>query len=152
MSITDFAAKLAHIPLPWWVARAASWALAGYSIITGYDYLNTPPQMGRSLTMVEELASLHTWGVWFTAAGGILTLGLTLGRHTVVWLGHIICAVLYAGFAGATIQAVIQYQQSPAAHHGGFIWRAAYVAVMIAVAHIGLCWLRGPIPRRRDEA
>src|SRR5690242_9364405 len=151
MSITDFAARLAHTDVPWWMARAASWALAGYAVITGVDYLNTPRQLGRSLTMVEELATLHTWGIWYVAAGGILGFGLMIGRHAVVWVGHLLCALLYAGFAAATVQAVIEYQRSPAAAQG-WIWRAAYVAIMIAAGHGVLCYLRGPVPRRGDEA
>lgn len=152
MSIDDFAAKLSHTPVPWWLARAASWGLAGYALITGLDYLNPPRLTGRSLTMVERLASLHTWGVWFLIAGGVLTVGLMLGRHAVVWLGHFACAILYGAFAGATIQAVVEYQRSPQAEQGGWIWRAAYVALMVFAGHAFLCWLRGPIPRRGDEA
>jgi hypothetical protein len=154
VSIDDFAAKLAHTPVPWWLARAASWALAGYSIVTGLDYLDTPSTAtsARSLTMVVELATLHTWGICFIVAGAVLALGLATGRHSVVWLGHFACAVLYFGFAGATLQAVWEYQHSPLAKVEGDIWRAAYVAFMIAVGHGALCWLRGPIPRRGDEA
>ena len=151
MSIDDFAAKLARTPVPWWLARGASWALAGYAFITGLDYLNTPQPVGRSLTMVERLATLHTWGVLFIVAGGILALGLLVGRHAVVWLGHLVCAVLYFGFAGATLQAVLEYQRSPAAEQGGWIWRAAYVAFMIAFSHFMLAWFRGPIPRRGES-
>lgn len=150
MSISDFAARLAHTPVPWWLARAASWALAGYAIVTGIDYLNTPPQVGRSLTMVEKLTTLHNWGVLYIACGAMLTLGLLAGRHALVWLGHVACAVLYFGFAAATLQAVWQYQHSPAASQGGWIWRVAYVAFMIAVGHFALAWFRGPIPRRGE--
>lgn len=102
--------------------------------------------------MVEKLATLHTWGIWFLIAGGILTLGLALGRHALVWLGHFTCSILYFGFAGATLQAVWEYQHSPAADTGGDIWRVAYVAVMIAAGHFMLAWFRGPIPRRGDGA
>lgn len=151
MSITDFAARLAHIPIPWWVARAASWLLAGYATVTGFDYIHPPHQASRALTMVERLATLHTWGIWFLIAGGVLALGLTIGRHAVVWLGHVMCAVLYAGFAGATIQAVVDYQNSAQVQQGGYLWRAAYVAVMVFLAHFALCVLRGPIPKRGDE-
>lgn len=152
MSIDDFAAKLAHTPVPWWLARAASWALAGYAIITGLDYLNTPtrPPGARSLTMVERLATLHTWGVWYLIAGGVLAIGLILGRHVVVWLGHFACSILYAAFAGATLQAVWEYQHTPTAGTNGWIWRAAYVAFMIAIGHFMLAWFRGPIPRRGE--
>lgn len=149
MSIYDFAAKLAHTPVPWWMARVGSWLLAGYALVTGLDYLNTPPAGGRSLTMVERVATLHSWGVWYLIAGGVLAFGLLIGRHAVVWLGHLLCAMLYGAFAAATVQAVVEYQQSPA---GGWIWRVAYVSVMIFGAHVGLCVLRGPVPRRGDEA
>lgn len=152
MSINDFAAKLAHTDVPWWLARAASWGLAGYSIVTGLDYLNTPTPKLRSLTMVEKLATLHTWGIWFIVAGAVLTLGLLAGRHVMVWLGHLACAVLYFGFAGATLQAVMLYQSTPEAEAAGWIWRAAYLAFMVALGHAALCWLRGPVPRRGDEA
>lgn len=152
MSISDFAAKLSHTPVPWWMARAASWALAGYAFICGYDYLNTPPAVGRSLTMVERIATLHTWGICFILSGGVLAVGLMFGRHAVVWLGHFACAILYGGFAGATLQAVWDYQHSPAVHTGGYIWRAAYLAFMVAIGHAALCALRGPIPHRGDEA
>lgn len=151
MSIDDFAAKLSHTPVPWWLARAASWALAGYALVTGLDYLNTPRPIGRSLTMVEKLATLHTWGAWFIIAGAVLTLGLLIGRHAMVWLGHFACSILYFGFAGATLQAVWQYQHSPAAAQGGWIWRAAYVSFMIAIGHFALAWFRGPIPKRGEE-
>lgn len=150
MSITDFTAKLSHLPVPWWLARAASWALAGYAIVTGIDYLHPPIRSGQALTMVERLASLHTWGIWFVISGAVLSLGLLLGRHAVVWLGHFACAILYFGFAAATLQAVWQYQTSPV-HPSGWIWRAAYVAFMIAIGHFMLAWFRGPIPRRGDD-
>lgn len=150
MSISDFAARLSHTPVPWWLARAASWALAGYAVVTGIDYLNTPPQVGRSLTMVEKLTTLHNWGVLYIVCGAVLVMGLLIGRHALVWLGHVACAALYSGFAAATLQAVWQYQHSPAAAQGGWIWRAAYVAFMIAVGHFALAWFRGPIPRRGE--
>jgi hypothetical protein len=152
MSIDDFAAKLARTPVPWWLARVASWALAGYAFVTGFDYLNTPASAptARSLTMVERLATLHTWGICFMVAGGILAIGLAFSRHAVVWLGHFACSILYFGFAGATLQAVWEFQNSPAAANG-YIWRAAYVAFMIATGHFMLAWFRGPIPRRGDE-
>lgn len=102
--------------------------------------------------MVERVATLHTWGLWYLVAGGILTLGLLVGRHVLVWLGHLLCAGLYAGFAVATTQAVWAYQHSDQAQTGGWVWRAAYVGFMIAIGHGALCWLRGPIPRRGDEA
>lgn len=154
MSLNDFAAKLSHTPVPWWLARAASWALAGYAIVTGLDYLNTPRDApgAVALRMVVRLASLHTWGIWFVLAGSILGLGLLLGRHALVWVGHLACTILYFGFAGATLQAVWNYQHSPLAQTGGNLWRAAYVAFMIAIGHAALCALRGPIPRRGDEA
>lgn len=151
MSLNDFAAKLSHTPVPWWLARAASVALAGYAIVTGIDYLHTPARTGRSLTMVERIATLHTWGVWYVIAGATLGFGLLLGRHVIVWFGHLLCAALYGAFAAATTQAVLDFQQSPAAATG-WIWRAAYVSFMIFVGHVFLCWLRGPIPRRGDEA
>jgi hypothetical protein len=151
VSLSDFTARLAHTPVPWWLARAASWALAGYAFVTGYDYVHPPTRTLRSLTMVEELATLHTWGIWFMVAGGVLALGLLSGRHAVVWLGHVACSVLYFGFAAATLQAVWQYQHSPAVQTGGYIWRAAYVAFMIAIGHFALAWFRGPIPHRGDE-
>jgi hypothetical protein len=132
------------------MARVASWALAGYALVTGVDYLNTPQAVGRSLTMVERLATLHTWGIWFIVAGSILALGLLAGRHALVWLGHFACSILYFGFAGATVQAVVEYQRSPAAATGGWIWRAAYVAFMIALGHFMLAWFRGPIPKRGE--
>jgi hypothetical protein len=151
MSIDDFTARLAHTPVPWWLARSASWALAGYAIVTGIDLLH-PPAATRviSLKMVERLATLHTWGIWYLIAGGVLALGLALGRHAVVWLGHFACSILYFGFAAATLQAVWQYQSSPLAQSGGWIWRAAYVSFMIAIGHFALAWFRGPIPRRGE--
>lgn len=152
MSIDDFAARLSHTDVPWWLARAASWALAGYAIVTGLDYLNTPPAVGRALTMVERLAPLHTWGIWYLVAGGVLGVGLMTGRHVMVWLGHLLNAGLYGAFAAATLQAVWQYQHSPLAHQQGWIWRAAYISFMVFAGHVALCWLRGPIPRRGDEA
>lgn len=133
------------------MARVGSWLLAGYAIVTGIDYLHPPVQAFQNLKMVEQIASLHTWGLWYVVAGSVLMVGLTAGRHTVVWLGHLLCAGLYGAFGAATIQAVITYQSAPV-QPVGWIWRAAYVAVMIFAAHVGLCWLRGPIPRRGEEA
>jgi hypothetical protein len=153
MSITDFRAKLAHAPIPSWVVRAASWALAGYSFVCGWDYLHTPAEApgAKSLRMVVRLATIHTWGIWFTIAGAVLTLGLLFGRHAVVWLGHVLGAVLYIGFAAATFQAVWKYEASPLSATGGDIWRAVYLAFMVAVGHVAICYVMGPIPRRGDE-
>ena len=153
MSLDDFAAKLSHTPVPWWLARAASWALAGYALITGIDLIHPPSAaIPRTLLMVEKLATLHTWGIWYLISGGLLALGLLLGRHVLVWIGHFACAVLYLGFAVATTQAVWDYQNSPAVQTSGWVWRAAYVSFMIAFGHAALCVLRGPVPRRGDEA
>lgn len=154
MSIYDFVARLAHTPVPWWMARGASWVLATYAIVTGIDYLNTSPEasQAKSLVMVVRLATLHTWGGWFVISGVVLLLGLITSGHVLVWLGHFLCAILYSGFAAASVQAVFEYQSSPAASRDGWIWRAAYLAVMVALAHWALCWLRGPVPRRGDEA
>lgn len=152
MSITDFAARLAHTDVPWWLARAASWGLAGYALVTGLDLLHPPSAPNRTQLMVEKLATLHTWGIWFVVVGSILTLGLLAGRHFVVWLGHVVCAGLYMGFAIATTQAVWVYQHSPEVEAGGWVWRASYLSFMVAIGHAVLCWLRGPTPRRGDEA
>lgn len=151
MSITDFTARLSRTPVPWWLARAASFALAGYAIVTGLDYINTPQQVGRTLTMVERLATLHTWGVWYIVCGSSLGLGLMLGRRALVWLGHFACSILYFGFAGATLQAVWKFQHSPAAENAGWLWRFAYVAFMIAIGHFMLAWFHNPVQRRGEE-
>jgi hypothetical protein len=153
MSISDFAARLSHTPVPWWMARAASWALAGYALVTGLDLLHPPPVTGRTLLIVEKVASLHSWGVWYLICGGVLTAGLFGGRHIVVWLGHIACAGLHIGFALATLQAVWNYQHEPElVAVNGWLWRAPYVAFLIAFGHGTLAYLRGPVPRRGDEA
>lgn len=152
MSINDFAAKLGTTGLPWYIARTLSWVLAGNALVTGWDYLHTPEQMTRSLTMVEQLATLHTWGIWYVAGGGILLLGLSIRRHLVVWLGHFLLACLYVGFTIATFQAVWTAMHSPMATQLGSIWRAVSTSVVLTVLHVVLCYIRGPIPQRGDEA
>jgi len=151
VSINDFRALLATTPIPWYMARALSWFLAVNAAITGWDYMHTPGRAPQSLTMVEKLASLHTWGILFTVAGGILAVGLLLKRHAAVWLGHFLCAVLYAGFTVATAQAVWQFSHTPEAKFTGSIYRAVTMSLVVTVAHVILCWARGPVPRRGDE-
>lgn len=151
MSINDFTARLATTGLPWYVARTLSWFTALNALVTGYDYMNTPADTTRSLTVVEELASLHTWGAWYVAGGVILTLGLVMRRHFVVWSGHFLLAALYVGFTIATFQAVWDTMHSPQAKQLGSIWRAVTASLVITVLHIALCYIRGPIPRRGDE-
>lgn len=151
MSLDDFRARLASTPIPWNLARTLSWFLAVNALVTGYDYLDTPGSSPQSLKMVEEIASLHTWGVLFLAAGGVLSLGLLFKRHAAVWLGHFACFVLYVGFTVATAQAVWQFSQSNAADSMPSIWRAVSMSLVITVAHGVLCLARGPIPRRGDE-
>lgn len=151
MSLADFRAMLATTPIPWYLARTISWLLALNAVVTGWDYLHTPGRTPQSLTMVEKIASLHTWGILFMAAGGVLALGLLFKRHAAVWLGHFACAVFYVGFTAATAQAVWQFVHSAAAKTSGSIWRAVTVSLVITVLHAILCWVRGPIPRRGDE-
>lgn len=150
MSINDFVARLDRLDMPWWVARTISWFLTLNAFTTSWDYLHTPEvaPTARSLTMVEQIATLHTWGIWYGLAGGVLTLGLLFTRHAVVWLGHFLLSLLYAGFAVATFQAVLEYAGSPQEEAGGPIWRAASWSLLLFVLHSLLCWTRGPIPRR----
>lgn len=148
MSISDFAARLDRMQLPWWAARTLSWFLAANALVTGWDYLHTPGRTPQSLTMVEKLASLHTWGVFFLIAGGVLAAGLLLRRHAAVWLGHFLCAVLYVGFTAATVQAVWKFSTSGAAEYAPSIWRAVTMSLAVTVAHGILCAARGPVPRR----
>jgi hypothetical protein len=151
LSLYDFTARLSATSIPWYLARMLSWFLALNAVTTGWDYMHTPGRTPQSLTMVERLATLHTWGILFIAAGGILALGLLFKRHAAVWLGHFACAVLYVGFTAATAQAVWQVSHSPAAESSPSIWRAVTVSLAITAAHGILCWVRGPIPRRGDE-
>ena len=152
MSITDFTAKLDRLQLPWWAARIMSWLLAAHAFTTGYDYINTPDEAptAKSLAMVERIATLHTWGLWYLLAGGALVLGLLFTRHAVVWLGHFALFVLYAGFAVATLQAVAVYAGSPLEDVNGPLWRAVSSAFLFAGFHLVLMWARGPIPRPGD--
>jgi hypothetical protein len=151
VSLDDFKARLARTPIPWHLARTLSWFLAVNAVVTGWDYLHTPGRTPQSLTMVEKLADLHTWGILFLAAGGTLALGLLFKRHAAVWLGHFVCFVLYVGFTVATAQAVWQFSQSRAAEMAPSIWRAVTMSLAVTVAHGILCLARGPIPRRGDE-
>jgi len=151
VSLKQFAARLAATDIPWQLARTLSWILALNAAVTGFDYLKSPGQTPQSLKMVEQIATLHTWGILFLTAGGTLALGLLFKRHAAVWLGHFACAVLYVGFTAATAQAVWQFSQTPAANDTGSIWRAVTMSLVITVAHGILCWARGPVPRRGDE-
>jgi len=153
VSLKQFAAKLAATPIPWQLARLVSAFLALNALVTGWDYLHTPTAAptARSLTMVERLATLHTWGIWFMVAGGLLAVGLLVRRHVLVWAGHLLCSVLYVAFTAATVQAVAEYMQSAAAKGQASIWRAITTSLALTVLHIILCWLRGPVPRKGDE-
>lgn len=150
MSISDFAAKLDRIQLPWWVARTMSWVLALSAFVTGWDYLHTPETAvtAKSLKMVVQLATLHTWGIWFVVFASILTFGLLTTRHALVWLGHFGLFILFAGFAAATLQAVAQYEMGPETGQGT-VWRAVTMGVMQVAFHGLLCIARGAVPRRR---
>jgi hypothetical protein len=152
VSIHDFVARLDRLNLPWWVARTMSWLLAVHAFATGYDYINTPEEapQAKSLVMVERIATLHTWGIWYLLAGCVLVAGLLIVRHAIVWLGHFSLLVLYAGFAVATLQAVVKYSSSPAEAGNGPLWRAATAAFLFAGLHLLLMWARGPIPRRGE--
>lgn len=153
MSLHDFTARLATTGIPWYVARSLSFLLAGNALVTGWDYTHTPPdaQTAKSLRIVEEIATLHTWGIAFLIAGGLLALGLIARRHSAVWFGHLICAGLNGMFAIATAQAVWVYAHSPLSQTQGSIWRAVTVPVLITTLHAALCYIRGPVPRKGDE-
>lgn len=151
MSINDFTARLATTGLPWYIARTLSWVVAVNALVTGNDYLHPPELQPRSLTVVEELASLHTWGVWYIIGGTILVLGLTARLHFVVWIGHFLLAGMYTGFTIATFQAVWTAMHSPQVGTLGSIWRAVSMSAVVTILHIVLCYIRGPIPRRGDE-
>jgi hypothetical protein len=148
VSLDDFKARLAKTAIPWQAARALSWFLGIYAVITGYDYMNTPNPVGRSLTVVERIASLQTWGIYFTVTGLMLLIGLATRRHLLVWLGHFVCGILYAGFTVATIQAVFEIMGSEAGRAQGSILRAIPAAVLPAALHGLLCAVRGFVPRK----
>jgi hypothetical protein len=152
VSLRQFAARLATTPLPWQLARALSWLLTANAVVTGWDYLHTPASTptARSLTMVERIATLHTWGIFFLIGGLLLALGLLARRHVLVWAGHLICSVLYVGFTAATVQAVIDYSRSPQSAAGSIL-RAVTTSAVLTVLHIFLCYVRGPVPRIGDE-
>lgn len=152
MSINDFAAKLAHTPVPWWIARSISWFLAANAIITGWDYLHTPQRVAKSLTVVEKIATIHTWGYWFLGCGLVLAVGLALSRHALVWLGHFALSLLYVGFTVATFQAVYNTMNSPEGNPTGSIWRAVSQSAVITALHVILCGIRGVVPRRGDDS
>jgi hypothetical protein len=153
VSIHDFTAQLSRMNLPWWVGRTVSGVLAFHAVITGWDYYCTPESADpvRSLKMVEKLATLHTWGIWYMVAGGVLAVGLVFRRHALVWLGHALCAALYAGFTVAILQAVWAYALTSLDETQGPLWRAFTSSLAITVVHALLCWIRGPIPRKGDE-
>lgn len=153
MSLDDFKARLAHTAIPWQAARGISWFLGVYAVVTGWDYLHTPTgAAGRSLTVVERLATLHTWGILFIITGGVLMLGLAAKRHLLVWVGHFVCCILYAGFTIATVQAVLDVMLSPPpGATPSSIWRAIPIALLPAVLHGLLCAIRGFVPRKGDE-
>lgn len=152
MSIGDFIARLDRLKLPWWVARTMSWLLAGHAFATGWDYLHTPStaNAAKSLKMVEEMATLHSWGVWYVIAGSVLVAGLLFRVHSVVWLGHFVLFLLYAGFAVATLQAILQYAGTPLEQQQGSLWRAVTAAFLFGGFHGLLMWTRGPVPRRGE--
>jgi len=150
MSLSDFAARLATTTIPWQMARFVSWVLALNTVVTGWDYYHTLPTTTRSLTMVERLAPLSTWGLVFMVVGFILALGLLFQRHLAVWLGHLLCALMYVGFTIATAQAVWQFSQTPAGKDGS-IWRAVSTSLVLTALHAILCAVRGPIPRKGDK-
>ena len=152
MSITDFAAKLSHTPVPWWIARLLSWFLAANAIVTGWDYLHTPTRVATSLTVVERIATIHTWGYWFLGCGIVLAAGLSLSRHAMVWIGHFALSLMYVGFTVATFQAVYGVMTAPTANPTGSIWRAVSQSAVITALHVILCAVRGIIPRRGDDS
>lgn len=153
MSLADFKARLARTAIPWQMARAMSWFLGVYAVITGWDYMHTPGGVtGRSLTVVERLASLHTWGICFVVTGVALMLGLLIKRHLVVWVGHFVCCILYAGFTLATVQGVIEYMFNPPPGAASVsIWRAIPAALLPAALHGLLCAVRGFVPRKGEQ-
>lgn len=152
MSLADFTARLDRLQLPWFVARTMSWFLAIHAFVVGWDYVHTPntASAAKSLAMVERMASLHTWGLWYVAVGSVLVVGLAFRRHAVVWLGHFGLMIMYAGFAVATLQAVYRYAQTPLEVQEGPVWRAVTSAFLLAAFHGLLCWTRGPVPRRGE--
>lgn len=150
MSITDFRARLHASEIPEGLVRILSGALAVNAAVTGWDYVHSPPRAAATLKMVEKLATLHTWGILFLVAGGLLALGLVLRRHALVWFGHLLCSGMYVAFTVATAQAVWAFSHSPLARDTGSFWRAVSMSLVITVAHVVLCYARGPIPRRRD--
>lgn len=155
MSIREFAAKLSVTPVPWYFARTISWFLAINGLVTAWDYLHPPtiklPGTSRALTIVELIASLHTWGIAFLIASAVLTLGLATRRHSAVWLGHLLSAGMFAMFTIATTQSVWTYAHTPAAEQLGSVWRAVTQSLVITILHVILCIIRGPVPRKGDE-
>lgn len=138
--------------MPWWLARTVSWVLGINALVAGWDYLHTPQRTAMSLTMVERIATLHTWGWMYVVASLILMLGLAVNRHALVWLGHFTLALLYVGFTVATSQAVWEIMTAPEPPPTGSIWRAIPAVALPAVLHIILCGMRGVIPRRGGDA
>jgi hypothetical protein len=151
VSFADFRAKLSATAIPWQWARFLSWLLAGNALIYGWDYLHTPPRVTKSLTVVEQMWTLHTWGVLFLVGGGLLVLGLLTRRHLLVWLGHFVCALLYLGFTISTFQSVQAVMSTPSLAKQGSIWRAVSSVGLFFALHAVLCIVRGFTPKRGDE-
>ena len=153
MSLHDLGARLSPIPIPAYVARSISWLLAIHAVVTGWDYLHTPEAAttSRTLTMVEQLATLHTWGVLFLVAGLTLFAGLALRRHFAVWVGHALCTVFYVGFTVATFQAVWEVAGTPVWETQGSLWRGVTQSLIVTALHGFLCYVRGSVPKIGDE-
>lgn len=150
MSLADFTARLANTAIPWWLARTLSWVLALHTLASGLDYINTPASAAtaRSLTIVEEIADLQTWGVIFLAADALLVVGLLFRLHLMVWIGHLLNAGLFFAFTIATAQAVWLYFQTPAVDTQGWILRAVTQSLVGLAGHLILLYIRGPVPRK----
>jgi hypothetical protein len=148
VSISDFRAKLSATAIPWQWARFLSWVLAVNALINGWDYTHTPARVTKSLTVVEQMASLHTWGMGFYIGGGLLCVGLLIKRHLAVWIGHFICAVLYLGFTVSTFQAVWEVMNNEILRKQGSIWRAVANVLVFFLLHAVFCVVRGFVPRR----
>lgn len=132
-------ARLTHID-HWLIFTA----LTAIPYVRGSDYL-TGRDKGTPLAIMEDFLPLPCWSVAFIGGAAILTLGMLLRIHIIVYAGHSVLAVTYSVL---TLGLAAGYVATPYAD--GI--RSLGPLTLVTILHWTI-WLRtGPRPLHPGDA
>lgn len=111
----------------------------------GFDYLTGADSVSKSLSIVEQVASLWAWGAGFAFGATILLIGVWGRIHSFVWLGHGLLAAGYSLLGVGIIWSVLGNPWGDGVRTGGAL-------LALAAVHWVVCSRTGVRPLTDGEA